>query len=110
MNIQIINLCPHEINIKDANGKLWHLPPNETPARVLTDFCPSFYVGAIGVFTRRFIDNIDLPPVTDGTMYIVSRQVATFNPNRRDLMVPGATYTENGTTYCVGLEIIEGRR
>ena len=109
MDIQIINLCPHEINIKDANGKLWNLPPSEAPARVQTDFYPSFYIGAIGVFTKRFIDNIDLLPATHGTMYIVSRQVATSNPNRRDLMVPGATYTEGSITYCVGLEIIERR-
>lgn len=104
MDIQIINLCPHELNIKDANGKLWHLPPCEEPARVQTDFRAACYLGTIGVFQEVFLENINLPPVTENTMYIVSRQVVAYNPGRKDLLYPGATYCENGVTFCVGLK------
>lgn len=110
MDIQIINLCPHEINIKDANGKLWYLPLSEKPARVLTDFCAAFYLGTIGVFQEVFRENINLPPVTENTMYIVSRQVVTYNPARKDLLYPGATYSENGVTFCAGLKTSSLRR
>lgn len=106
MDIQIINLCPHEINIKDANGKIWELPPAEEPARVTTTFTASFYLGTIGVFKRNFVGNSNLPPVTEGTMYIVSRQVASYNAGRKDLLIPGATYSENGLTFCTGLEMV----
>lgn len=110
MDIQIINLCPHELNIKDANGKLWYLPPCEEPARVQTDFRAACYLGTIGVFQEVFLENINLPPVTEGTMYIVSRQVVTCNPGRKDLLYPGATYCENGITFCVGLKTSSLRR
>ena len=110
MDIQIINLCPHELNINDANGKLWYLPPCEEPARVQTDFRAACYLGTIGVFQEVFLENINLPPVTEGTMYIVSRQVVTYNPARKDLLYPGATYCENGITFCVGLKTSSLRR
>ena len=106
MEIQIKNLCPHDVNIKDANGVIWTIKPENIPARVETDYKPVFYIGAIGISRREFIATNNLPPVTDGTMYIVSRQVAMYNSYRKDLLVPSKTFEENGITYCCGLEIL----
>lgn len=106
MEIKLKNLCPHDIVIKDANNKFWTIKPEPIAARVETDFKPMFYIGAIGIFKRDFILTTNLPPVTDGTMYIVSRQVASFNMNRKDLLVPTKMWEENGVSFCCGLEIL----
>lgn len=106
MQITIKNLCPHDVNVKDANGKIWTIKPESIPARVDTDFSPVFYIGAIGVFRRSLNGTTNLPPVTDGTMYIVSRQVANYDSDRKDLLVPTKTWEENGISYCCGLEIL----
>lgn len=106
MDITIKNLCPHEVNVKDVNGKIWCIKPEPIPARVDTDFKPVLYIGTISIFNRQFVATNNLPPVAEGVMYIVSRQVATYNANRKDLLVPGKTFTENDITYCCGLEVL----
>lgn len=107
MKIKIVNLCDHEINVKDSNGKFWKLEPCEgEPARVSGTFAPAFYLGTIGVSRKVSTTNINLPPTTEGTMFVVSRAVAEANRGRKDLMFPGPQYfTDDGVKYCVGLEI-----
>lgn len=106
MEIKLKNLCPHDVNIKDVNGKVWCIKPEPLPARVETDFKPMFYLGTVGVFKRQYILTTNLPPTTEGVMYIVSRQVASYNIGRKDLLVPSKTFTEGDVTYCYGLEIL----
>lgn len=92
---------------KDSNGKFWKLEPCEgEPARVSGTFAPAFYLGTIGVSRKVSTTNINLPPTTEGTMFVVSRAVAEANRGRKDLMFPGPQYfTDDGVKYCVGLEI-----
>lgn len=107
MEIKIVNLCNHEVVIKDSNGKFWKLEACEgEPARVQNTFAAAFYLGTIGVSQKISSVNVNLPPTTEGTMYIVSRAVADANRGRKDLMFPGPQYfTDDGVKYCVGLEI-----
>jgi len=107
MEIKIINLCDHEINIKDVNGKLWTLEPVDgEPARITNTFTTAFHLGTIGVSRKVSTVNSNLPPTTDGVMYVVSKAVADANRHRKDLMFPGPQYfTDDGKRFCVGLEI-----
>lgn len=108
LNIELVNLCDHEVRIRDCNGKFFTVPPCEgEPARVQNEYTPVFYLGTIGVQRRIAPITTNLPPTTEGTMFIVSRVVATANRNRKDLLVPGPQfYSDEGVRYCAGLEII----
>lgn len=108
MDLQLINLCDHDIVIRDCNGKFHTLPACEgEPARVKTDYAPLFYLGTIGVNRQAGTITTNLPPTTENTMYIVSRMVAGANRHRKDLLIPGAQYySDDGTRYCAGLEIL----
>lgn len=106
LDIKILNLCDHDINIKDVNGKIWTIhPAQEEPARVNNSFSPAFYLGTIGVNHKVGTANVNLPPTTEGTMYIVSRAVAEANQGRKDLLYPGPQYYDDGLRFCVGLMI-----
>lgn len=106
VTIKIINLCDHEVNIKDMTGKILKLEPCEgNPARVQSNYTPAFYLGTIGVSRKASTVTTDLPNPTPGTMYVVSKIVAENNKDRRDLLFPGFQYTmASGLRYCICLE------
>lgn len=108
MDFKLVNLCDHEIVIRDCNGKLHTLPPCEgEPARVRDDYMAMFYLGTISVNRRVNAITTNLPPTTENVMYVVSRVVAQANRGCKDLLVPGAqTYTDDGIRCCAGLEIL----
>lgn len=107
LDVKVLNLCDHDINIKDVNGKIWTIhPAADEPARVSNSYTAAFYLGTIGVNRKIGSTNSNLPPTTEGTMYIVSRAVAESNQGRRDLMYPGPQYyTDEGLRFCVGLMV-----
>lgn len=108
MDFKLVNLCDHEVIIRDCNGKLHILPACEgEPARVQNNYRPLFYLGTIAVNARFNPVTTNLPPTTEGVMYVVSRIVADANRGRKDLLIPGApSYTDDNTRCCAGLEIL----
>ena len=108
MDFKLINLCDHEVTIRDCNGKLHTLPPCQgEPARVRDDYVSVFYLGTISISRRMNAMTTNLPLTTEGVMYVVSRVVAMANRGRKDLLIPGAqVYTDDGIRCCSGLEIL----
>lgn len=110
MEIKILNLCNHVVKIKGNNGEDIVLQPEnkDYPARVQNGLEVIFKLGNIDICKRTEPSNINLPPIRDGYLYIVSRPVATANADRRDLLVPCGLVkdTLGEVQYCTGLEVI----
>lgn len=108
MDFKLVNLCDHDVVIRDCDNKFHTLPACEgEPARVKTDYAPVFYLGTVGVNRKVGSITTSLPPTTEGVMYVVSRMVAEANRHRRDLLFPGAQfYSDEGVRFCAGLEIL----
>ena len=57
MDFKLVNLCDHDVVIRDCNNKFHTLPACEgEPARVKTDYAPVFYLGT-GKYTPIFTAN-----------------------------------------------------
>lgn len=99
----LINLTPHDVVLFTPTETL-RLPAAEHPARILdspigTTTLADVPVPVVQKALGMTIDN--LPALTDGVYYVVSRAVAMAAPGRPDLLVPGTLRTrEDGTTGC----------
>ncbi len=95
--MRIVNLCPHEIDLRLPDGTQIVIPPSERPARVRvmryepeelklerTGEAPV----AIPVSSSCFGDVDDLPAPASGTCFVVSYPVAYACAQRDDLLVP----------------------
>ena len=110
MTTKLINLCPHTIDVLDETGlPALTVAPSGTIARVsqreeVVDF-PDM---PCRVTRHVFGEVVDLPPVTPGVAFIVSRLVAAACPNRKDLLIPGPLVRdESGNPVgCRGLSIL----
>ena len=110
MTTKLINLCPHTIDVLDETGlPALTVAPSGTIARVsqreeVVDF-PDI---PCRVTRQVFGKVVDLPPVTPGVAFIVSRLVAAACPERKDLVIPGPLVRdESGNPIgCRGLSIL----
>jgi len=90
--MQLVNLTPHPLVLKDAEGRDTVVAPNGTIARVAmipgvletVEGCP---VPVMGKDTLGGIEGLPAPEA--GTMYIVSGFVGSAVSGRDDVLVPG---------------------
>lgn len=115
MDSTIINLTPHDINIKVTDDKMITIRPSGTVARCDTDFKEVDSVTSIinqtiytfNIRERFFQQPYDLPEPREDTYFIVSRIVAEACANvRDDLLIVDGTIREkvDGRMVVVGCE------
>jgi len=87
----IINLTPHNIVIKDNEGKRWDHPASGTVARVSsTPGTHATNLDGIAVYKKdKFGAVSGLPDPQPGIVYIVSGMVGAAVTDRDDVLVPG---------------------
>jgi hypothetical protein len=89
LEVNFVNLCPHDINIYTNNGQLiMQLTRNFNAPRLVERRI--IYGEVAGIRINRVelsLGNIDLPPHIPGTYYIVSRIFAEY-ARRSDFLIP----------------------
>jgi hypothetical protein len=89
----IINLCPHALNILDAEGKVRDFPKCENPARVSQSEEVLGNILGVQITRQKFGKVENLPEYKQGTFYVVSRMVAAAaaaeGRKTSDLLIPG---------------------
>lgn len=95
--MRIVNLCPHEIDLRLPDGVEVVIPPSGRPARVVvTRGAPEELKlqqdgeapVAIPVSASLYGEVVDLPAARPGTRFVVSYPVAYACAWRDDLLVP----------------------
>ena len=87
---KIINLCSHDISIKDIHGKIRIFKPSGTECRVNPHPKDVEYHDGIAMYTEVYGDIENLPEIKDGVIYIVSARVTNaLNGARPDILSPG---------------------
>ena len=110
MTTKLINLCPHTIDVLDETGlPVLTVAPSGTVTRVSQQEEMVDVPDMPCRVTRQvFGEVVDLPPVTPGVAFIVSRLVAAACPDRKDLFIPGPLVRdESGNPIgCCGLSTL----
>jgi hypothetical protein len=115
--MQMINLTPHALNIKKADGQVLTIEPSGNVARVNNKMILDGWLWAQGpdrpqdgieIFYSEYGDIDGLPPQKEGTIYIVSGMVlAAVNGTitRPDVFAPGRLIRdeEGRVIGCQGL-------
>lgn len=108
--IVYLNLTPHPLNVKTADGEYITIPPSGDVARVVYDRLPPEQVRIDGHEISISVagaprEIIGLPEPEEGVVLIVAKAVSDAVPNRGDLMSPGRLIRdEDGTVIgCDGL-------
>ena len=96
--MRIVNLCPHQIDLRLPGGEEIHIPAASRPARAEVTRSPQGLVecevGDDGAKVRVPVSAAqmgavrDLPTPNSDTLFVVSYPVAYANPDRSDLLVP----------------------
>lgn len=89
---KLVNLTPHTVNIFNEDGELKFAIEKSKDLAVPRCSQKNIKVGEINgapIYKMEFGAVEGLPPVVDGTIYIVSRMVITACPDRKDLVSPG---------------------
>ncbi|MCX6703481.1 MAG: hypothetical protein NTV02_02220 [Candidatus Zambryskibacteria bacterium] len=84
----IINLTPHTINVRLADGSELAFVPTAPAARVATTREVVGEVNGIPICRTTYGQVENLPEQKEGTMYVVSLLVLQVAPERRDLVAP----------------------
>jgi len=108
--VKVINLTPHDLNIRCADGRVLTVPPSGIVARievsqVQTDsiVCQGY---EIPIYSTRMGELVGLPDPEPATIFVTSLVVAkrARQLGRRDVFAPGELVRENGRVVgCVGL-------
>ncbi len=93
--VTFVNLTPHQINIKLADGSMLNIEPSGQLARVTST--SSFVVeeDGIPVFDNEWSEVEGLPAPVDGVRYIVSMLVLNRISGRDDVRAPGTGPADN---------------
>ncbi len=96
--MRIVNLCPHEIDLRMPDGGTVRIPPAADPARAEVDRDRPQLVecevdgrgshATVPVIEARMGQVRNLPEPRADTWLVVSYPVAYANPERSDLLVP----------------------
>jgi hypothetical protein len=118
--MQLVNLCPHEIDLLLEDGSEVVLAPCAKPARAAMERTLDRVVrldldgGPIEVplSTVEMGEVTELPPPAEGTWYIVSLVVAYAHPERADLLVPDDLVRDEvgRVIACQALSVLRQRR
>lgn len=113
--MKLINLTPHEVNIRRQDGTFLSIPPATNPARCTVTSSVVRVEDGISFSRAEFGEVTGLPEETsswkvmllgeEAPTYIVSMLVRQAFPHRRDLVSPGMLIRdENGIVVgCDGL-------
>lgn len=83
------NLTPHDITIVDGDcEEVKTIPASGKVARLEMSTKKIGELGEIPITTTITDGTVELPPLHDKKMYIVSRVVASALPDRKDLLFP----------------------
>lgn len=107
--MHLVNLTPHAISIRRADGATLALPASGQVARCAQQSIPVITLAGIDVTVQRFGPVEGLPAPAPETRYIVSRLVAEACPERRDLLIPGPALRDEAgrIVACDGLSVVE---
>lgn len=109
MSKKFVNLTPHAINVfnQDGTSQVLVIEPSGIIARVATK--TEFFSEESGVplLVTGYGEVQDLPPMEDGTIYVVSLLVRQAVPDRTDLASPGELLrdSEGKPIGCKGLSV-----
>ena len=103
--MKLMNLTPHALNVRKADGTFLALPPSRTVARRSVERVVVGDVAGVTIYATTFGQLEGLPDPSDGTVYIVSALAAQACADRHDVLVPGeAIRDDNGRVVgCNGL-------
>ncbi len=103
--MRLVNLTPHALNVRKADGTSIEIPPSGTVARRSVERVVVGEVDGITVYATKFGQLEGLPEPAEGTIYIVSALAAQACADRHDVLVPGeAIRDDNGRVVgCNGL-------
>lgn len=90
----LINLTPHPVNVRRLDGTFIALPKGDKVPRLATTEIVVGKVDGAKIVKTDFGATVDLPEATDDTILIVSRLVKDANPERTDLVCPGAAFRD----------------
>ena len=86
--MNFVNLTPHALNIVQADGSVYTLPPSGQVARVATTRTVVNLVDDIEIYETQFGEVEGLPERNGQNLFIVSALVAQ-RANRADVYSPG---------------------
>ena len=102
---KLVNLTPHEIVIA-ANGYYQTIEPSGKVIRLSEKVSPVGNVNGVEIVEKEYGYADYIPPVIEGTFYIVSGLVASAM-RRTDLLVPNTIGDEEGQIIgCDSFSII----
>lgn len=87
--MQIVNLTPHALNLRNAEGEMVEIPPSGTVARVSETTASLPVVAGFNVVTKTYGDVENLPDSAPDTIYVVSALVLQRVTGRDDVYAPG---------------------
>lgn len=100
--MRFVNLTPHDIAVI-VDGKTTVFPKTSTVARCLITRTKVNNIDGIPIYATRFGDVMDLPPMEENKMFIVSALVKDREYTRQDLVSPG-NLVRNSEGVVVGCE------
>jgi hypothetical protein len=86
--MKFVNLTPHDITVI-VDGKTIVFPKTDKVARCKTATTHVNNIDGIPIYATRFGDVMDLPPMEENKMFIVSALVKDREYTRQDLVSPG---------------------
>lgn len=95
---EFVNLTPHAVTMKRADGETFTVPPSGQEARRDTMRAERPALDGVPVVVVTFGDVKGLPEPREGTVYIVSGLALAAVPHRADVVAPGAPIREAGFT------------
>ena len=92
-----VNLTPHNLTVKDSNGKVQTVPSSGIIARIQEEDKGVFEHEGFMVKETKVSKVVNLPESKEGVFYIVSRMLATHPDclSRDDILVPGQPDRDN---------------
>lgn len=87
--LEIINLTPHALNLRAADGSIQVIPPSGQVARVAETRVALPPVAGLSVSRATYGAVEGLPDPTEGKIFVVSGMVLAAVPHRADVFAPG---------------------
>lgn len=87
--MEIVNLCPHAVDLVNAAGEVEKFPSAGEARRPIVRH-PAQSIAGFEVEEVEMLDEVTgLPDPRPGTIYIVSREIVKHLPSRTDIFAPG---------------------
>jgi len=105
MDVNILNLTPHTVQIHRESGELAaKIAPQGEVARVDITRIHTGFIEDIPIFATKY-GKTELPSRSPDTIYIVSGLVRAAVPDREDVFSPGELIRDEGGRVkgCIGL-------